>query len=91
MIDYNFCRQADLTLNDLLIWLDLDNYLDNDGQRSYDFFGRQMMVVGEAIRISCVHKDFDRWANSEEYWFDISHHPDKLDFIDWVIEQRGEE
>lgn len=89
-IDYSFCRSANLTPKDLLVWLDLDDTLDptTDDLYSWNFFGRNMMICDNAIRISCFHKDFDRWANSEELWFDINKRGDKRDFIDWVIAQR---
>ena len=90
-IDYQFCRKAKLIPYDLLVWLGLDDTLDNDGLYSWDFFGRNLMIIDQAIRISCVHKEFDRWANSEEFWFDISKKSEKNAFIDWVIEQREKE
>ena len=85
-VDYDFCRTAKLNAKDLLIWLDLDDNLDED--YCWNFFGRNMMVIGDVIRISCLHKHFDRWANSEELWLDITKRKDKRTFIDWVIEQR---
>lgn len=93
IVDYNFCREANLTAKDLFSWLDLDNLLDKTCQElySWDFFGRNMMFIGEdlsIVRISCLHKDFDKWSNSEEMTFDISRRKEKNDFIDWVIEQR---
>jgi hypothetical protein len=88
-VDYNFCKTAKLIPIDLLVWLDLNDTLDPiDELYSQAFFGRNMMIIDDAIRISCVHKDFDRWANSEEMWFDISKRGDKRDFIDWVFDQR---
>lgn len=86
-VDYDFCRLAKLTAKDLLIWLDLDKSVDQYGY-SYDFFGRNLMLIDNNIRVSCIHKDFDRWANSEEYLFDITKRGDKRDFIDFVIKQR---
>lgn len=87
-VDYDFCLNTKLTVNDLLIWLDLDDGLD-DGYCG-DFFSRNMMVVGDNIRISCLHKDFDRWANSEEMWLDMNKRSNKRIFIEWVKEQRKE-
>lgn len=87
-INYEFCRSAKLTPFDLLVWLDLDQLLDVDGVRSHKFFGRNMMIVDSSIRISCIHEDFNRWANSEEFLFDIADDIDKNAFIDWVIQQR---
>ncbi len=89
-VDYDFCRNSKLTLKDLLIWLDLDSVFDEDMLYAYDVFGRNFMVVGEALRISCRVKDFDRWANSEEYWLDITKRSDKRFLIEWVEEQRVE-
>lgn len=87
-VDYDFCRSAKLTLIDLLIWLDLEDLLDNDHLYSWDFFGRNLMILDQVARISCPHKNFDRWANSEEFWFDITKRSDKREFIDWVIKER---
>jgi len=87
MIDYDFCLNSKLTLNDLLIWLDLDqHFLD---YYSDDFFERYAMFIDDrTIRIS-VHKNkFDRWANSEDLRFDVSRRREKREFIDWVKEQR---
>lgn len=86
-VDYDFCRTAKLTAKDLLIWLELDGLIDEYGY-SYNFFGRNLMIIDENIRISCLTKEFDRWANSEEYWFDITKRSDKRDFINFVMEQR---
>ena len=85
-VDYDFCKKAKLLPHDLLIWLDLDEGLLDDMHS--DFFGRYMMIVNDSIRISCVKKDFDRWANSEEMWFDCTKRSEKNRFIDWVMEQR---
>lgn len=95
-VDYEFCRKAKLTSKDLFIWLDLDGKLDKSADElySWDFFGRNMMFCGRdesLVRISCLHKDFDRWANSEEMIFDVSRRKEKNAFIDWVIEQREKE
>lgn len=92
-IDYDFCRKAKLVPLDLIIWLGLDDKMCNINPElySWDFFGRNMMIVESAIRISCVKKDFDKWSNSEDYWFDISKKSEKNDFIEWVIEQRNKE
>ena len=37
-----------------------------------EFHIPQVFRDTNSIRISEVHKDFDRWANSEEFWFDIT-------------------
>lgn len=87
VVDYDFCLKTNLTLKDLLIWLDLDQYFDfryGEG----DTFDRYFQIHGECIRIGCVKKDWDRWANSEEYWFDISKKKDKRAFINLVKEFR---
>ncbi|EGR4074877.1 hypothetical protein QXB71_002549 [Vibrio cholerae] len=89
-VDYDFCRSAKLTLIDLLIWLDLEDLLDNDHLYSWDFFGRNLMIIDQVARISCPHMNFDRWANSEEFCFDITKCSDKREFIDWVIKEREE-
>jgi hypothetical protein len=89
-VDYDFCRSAKLTPKDLLFWLDLDDLLDKDLDElySWNFFGRNMMIVNSLIRVSCVHKDFDRWANSEELTFEIERPAERRLFVDWIIEQR---
>ena len=90
-VGYNFCKKAKLTLKDLLAWLDLEDLFDNDFATSYDFFGRYAMIIDQVLRISCPHKDFDKWSNSEEWWFDIDNMDDKHTLINWVEEQRGAE
>ena len=90
-VDYTFCKEAKLTLKDLLEWLDLEDLFDNDFATSYDFFGRNAMIIDQVLRISCIHKDFDKWSSSEEWWFDINMVEGKRELIDWVEEQRGEE
>lgn len=90
-VDYDFCLNSDMVAKDLLIWLDLDDTLDASTSElySFDFFGRNMMLLDDfVLRISCPHKSFDRWANSEEMLFDISRRPEKRKFIEWVREQR---
>ena len=92
-VDYDFCRTAKLTPKDLLIWLDFEGLLDKtlDDLYSWQFFGRNMMIIDSCIRISCVHKEFDRWANSEEMMFDISRPAEQRAFVDWILEQRESE
>ena len=92
-VDYKFCRKSKLTAKDLFIWLELDDLLDksSDELYSWNFFGRNMMFIGSdlmIVRISCKHKDFDRWSNSEEMTFDLNRRSEKRAFIDWIIEQR---
>lgn len=90
LVDYEFCKSAKLNAKDLLKWLDLYDLLDKDLDElySWNFFGRNMMIVGDRIRISCIHKDFDRWANSEELVFDIVRPSERRNFVDWVKAQR---
>lgn len=90
LVDYDFCKSAKLNVKDLLKWLELDELLDKglDELYSWKFFGRNMMIVGDRIRISCIHKDFDRWANSEELVFDITRASERRNFVDWVKAQR---
>jgi hypothetical protein len=90
LVDYDFCRSAKLNAKDLLKWLELDELLDEglDELYSWKFFGRNMMIVGDRVRISCIHKDFDRWANSEEFVFDITRPSERRNFVDWVKAQR---
>jgi len=90
LVDYDFCRSAKLNAKDLLKWLELDELLDKglDELYSWKFFGRNMMIVGDRVRISCIHKDFDRWANSEEFVFDITRASERRNFVDWVKAQR---
>lgn len=92
-IDYYFCQETDLIVSDLLVWMDLDEYFENDGY-SWNFFGRyaqaNMHHKGEQfIRISCIKEGFDKWSNSYEYWFDISKSDEKKEFIDLIREWRS--
>lgn len=85
-VDYDFCMSAKLTAEDLLNWLEFppfvygscDNYLD-----------RNWMVVDNAIRVSCELKDFDRWANSEEGWYDIKKNSERREFVKFIMELRN--
>lgn len=85
---YNFCREHALKPVDIFNWLELDHLLDNDLANSYDFFGRNLMLLEKVIRISVPHAEFDKWSNSEEFWFEVDDDTQRNAFIDWVIEQR---
>ncbi len=85
-IDYKFCSDSKLCIGDLLIWLDLDQYFD-DGYSTV-LFDRYIRVCCEVIQVSCVSSDFDRWANSYEFEFDIRKSAQRRRFVKWVKEQR---
>jgi len=92
-VDYNFIkRQKKASSKELLQWLDLPV---SDYPYVWGTFNRHMQVLeqGAYIRVSCLLKDFDRWANSQEIIFELSKKAGRNSFIDWVEEQRqkGEE
>ena len=87
-VDYEFCKSSKLTALDLLTWLDLDDLLDVHDHYAWSFFGRNLRIVDQEIQVSCIHKDFDRWANSREMEFDITKRGDRRDFIQFVIDER---
>ena len=93
-IDFKFLASTPLTAKDMLTWLYLDDDLDEDVICGGKFLGRNLMILDEyVIRISCLVKDFDRWANSEEYLFDLRRSSERRDFVKWVkdeIERGGE-
>jgi hypothetical protein len=90
-VDYDFCKKANLTAKDLIIWLGLSDLFDKtDDNYIWDFFGRNLMIIGgNGIRVSCKHKDFDRWANSEEMFFDVFEPSERRAFVDFVIDERS--
>ena len=96
VVDYDFCLNSKLTPSDLLTWLDLDDVMDysysSDGLYSKygAFFNRNLMIVDDAIRVSVDINSFDKWSNSEEYWFDLKNRSDYRSFIRFVMEQRNE-
>lgn len=92
-IDYDFCKKAKLTPKDLLIWLGLEDCMDSSSDGIYSnrgaFFGRNLMIVDNALRVSCPIAEFDRWANSEEYWFDLDKSVDRRLFVEFVKHERS--
>ena len=88
MIDYGFCKKHKLTVNDLLVWLDLDGAFIDGYTESGGLFNRHMQILSDyEIRISCLLPEFDKWSNSEEMYFDLAISSQRRKFVNWVREQ----
>ena len=85
-VDYEFCKNAKLTVQDLFSWIELEfEYGISDFN---DRYLRSIGHDGEILQVSEVKKDFDRWANSVDFEFDLSRKKERKAFIEFIESER---
>lgn len=85
-IDYDFCRNKKMSVNDLFIWLELD--FEYGMLELGDACLRSVGANGEIVDISKDKSNFDRWANSVDLSFDLLKKSERKSFIDFVENKR---
>lgn len=91
---FEFClsrKNAKMSTDELLVWLELDF---PDYGESIEIDGRYMRRIGDGnlFQLSCLVKDFDRWALSgTNIYFDLNIASERRRFIRYIQDVRSKE
>lgn len=82
MDNFEYCRNFQLTVLDILLTLSVDVDSDDCYARHGD---RYMQMLGDwRIRISCPLSEFDRWAVSADYDLDTRMDEERKILVDFI-------